>query len=423
MRVAIWALGGALAFGLLAVVNHGAGVSELARVAWPTVRVEIVGEPEVVMRYRTDSCPAAGGMDLPDMPARAVRRPGDEWILLFAGNAPDYYVLVGPDFARLRRDCTRPVLRSGDSPAPHTFDHQEWILSVYREGRILHALVHNEYHDPTAPNCKPGATDPSNPCWYNAITYAASRDGGRTFLQPQAPGHVVAAPPIPWNPLSPQPCRRGPCPPPPYGYFGASNIVRGADGYYYAMFMAIPDPAQPAFRGTCLMRTATLADPASWRAWDGEGFTLPMPSPYDEEGNPRPTGLPPCTFVAPETIGTLHESLTYNAYLGMYILVGSAVFSVDGVLTCGVFFSLSPDLLRWSPPRLIMPTKLPYSPCNPDGTPDGSLIYPSLIDHDSPSPSFEVTGQEPYLYFVRWNSGLDRDLLRVRLRFTVEPEL
>lgn len=386
----------------------------------PPVRVEVVGEPEVVMRYRRDSCRAAGGWDLPDMPARAVRRPGDEWILLFAGNAPGFYVLLGPDFGSLRRDCSSPVLRSGDSPYPHTFDNQEWIISVYREERTLHALVHNEFHDPHAPTCKAGATDPSNPCWYNAITYAVSLDGGRTFQQLPAPHHVVAAAPHPWNPVSPQPCRRGSCPPPPYGYFGGSNIVRGPDGYYYAMFMAIPDPARTALRGTCLMRTATLADPSSWRAWDGTGFNLPMPSPYDAEGNPRPTGLPPCTFVAPQTIGTLHESLTYNDYLGSYILVGSGVFPVDGALTCGVFFSLSRDLLHWSQPHLIFPTKLPYPPCTADGTPDGSLLYPSLIDHGDVTPNFEVTGQSPYLYVVRWNSGLDRDLLRIRLRLVVE---
>ena len=395
--------------------------SGAAAAAWPLVQVEVLGEPEVVMHYRSESCRAAGGLDLPDVPVRAVRRPGDEWILLFAGNAPDYYLLVGPDFDQLQRDCSQPVLRSGDSPYAHTFDNQEWILAVYREGRILHAFVHNEYHDPYAPNCRPGVTDPSNRCWYNAITYAASRDGGRTFLHRPAPAHVVAAPPIPWDPTPPQPCPRGTCPPPPYGYFGPSNIVQGQDGFYYTMFMSIPDPARPAFRGTCLMRTADLADPASWRAWDGEGFNLSMASPYDADGNPQPTGLPPCALVAPETIGTLHQSLTYNAYLGLYILVGSEVFPVNRVPTCGIFFSLSPDLLRWSPPQLIMPTKLPYPPCNPDGRPDGSLIYPSLIDHEDVTSSFEVTGRTPHLYFVRWNSGLDRDLLRVQLRFALVP--
>ncbi len=389
--------------------------------AWPTVRVEVLGEPEVVMRYRRESCRAAQGLDLPDMPARALRRPGDEAIVLFAGNAPRFYVLVGPDFDSLRRDCSAPVLVSGDSPHPPTFDHQEWIVAVYREGGVIHALVHNEYHDPFAANCRPGVTDPSNPCWYNVLTYAVSYDGGRTFVQPRAPYHVVAAPPIPWSPEPPKPCRRGPCAPPPYGYFGSSNIVRGPDGAYYAMFMAIPDPAQPERRGSCLMRTPNLADPSSWRAWDGAGFNLPMPSPYDAYGHPQPTGLPPCTPVSPQAIGTLHESLTFNTYLGHYLLVGSGVFSGDGELVCGVYFSLSKDLINWSPAQLMLRTKLPYPPCNPDGLPDGSLIYPSLIDHADSSPNFEFTGQTPYLYFVRWNSGLDRDLMRVQIRLEIVP--
>ena len=388
--------------------------------AWPQVKVEVVGEPELVMVYRRDSCRAALGWDLPDMPARALRRPGDEALVLFAGNAPRFYVLVGPDFRNLRRDCSGPVLVSGNSWLPHTFEHQEWILAVYREGDVIHALVHNEYHDPWAPNCKPGFTDPSNPCWYNAITYAVSTDGGRSFIQLPAPGHVVAAPPLPWSPEPPQPCRRGPCPPPPYGYFSPSNIVRGRDGFYYALFMAIPDPAQPT-QGTCLMRTSNLADPSSWRAWDGQGFNLPMPSPYDEEGNPVPTGRPACTPVSPRAIGSLHDSLTFNTYLGHYVLVGSGVLSVGGEVVCGVYFSLSKDLVTWSPASLILRTKLPYPPCNPDGLPDGSILYPSLIDHGDTSPNFEFTGRTPYLYFVRWNSGLDRDLLRVQLRFHLAP--
>ena len=33
-------------------------------------------------------------------------------------------------------------------------------------------------------------------------------------------------------------------------------------------------------RGMCVIRTATLDDPTSWRAWDGAGFDLQMTSPY-----------------------------------------------------------------------------------------------------------------------------------------------
>lgn len=49
-----------------------------------------------------------------------------------------------------------------------------------------------------------------------------------------------------------------------------------------------------------------------------------------------------------------------------------------------------------------------------------SILYPSVIDHEDETPSFERSGRTPYLYFVRWNRGLDRDLVRVPLAFEVK---
>ncbi|MEM1378306.1 MAG: hypothetical protein AAGG69_13050 [Pseudomonadota bacterium] len=45
-------------------------------------------------------------------------------------------------------------------------------------------------------------------------------------------------------------------------------------------------------------------------------------------------------------------------------------------------------------------------------------LYPTLIDHDSPSRNFETADEDMYLYFTRLNNGqggLDRDLVRVRV--------
>ena len=389
---------------IAAAIATGAG----ARAAGdPQVEVSL-GTPEVVMDYSAMTCRAAAGLDLPDVQARALRR-ADGSLLLVSGNAPVNYSLSGPDFQHLTRDCAA-LLVSGDSPAAHTFDNQEWLLSVFRDGEVVHALVHNEYHDPVAPNCRPGVTDPSNPCWYNGITYARSDDGGRTFTQRAAPQHVVAALPNPWNPAS---VPRGA--PPPHGYFTPSNIVRGADGAYYSMFMSISDPAAST-QGQCVMRSEDLADPSSWRAWDGTGYNLPMPSPYDAQGKPAPTGRPACTPVSPGTIAGMGGSLTFNTYLERFILVGNGVFSPAGTPVCGSWFSLSTDLLHWSAPQLLMPGKLPYPPCDA-GTPEGSLIYPSLIDHGDSDVNFQRTGATPHLYYVRWNQGLDRDLLRVPVTF------
>lgn len=87
-----------------------------------------------------------------------------------------------------------------------------------------------------------------------------------------------------------------------------------------------------------------------------------------------------------------------------------------GSLTCGTWVAVSPDLRAWTTRTLVRQHPLPHPPCqHAPNNPHGSLLYPSLIDHDSESDSFETTGRHPWLYFVRWNSGLDRDLLRVRL--------
>src|SRR5262249_2913854 len=235
------------------------------------------GREETVFTWVTDSCES---LDVPDVPAHAVRL-ADGTLTLADGDAPRNYAMFGADFSSLHRNCG-VALASDDDATGQSYDNQEWIHSVYREGSIIHALIHNEYHDPVSPNCSPGNSSPGNPCWYNSISYASSVDGGHTFTHVTPPGHVVAPPPIRWDPQGP---------PPPHGYFNPSNIVLRQDGFYYSMFMAIDRAATQ--QGLCVMRTKTLNDPASWRAWDGSGFNLQMTDPY--------TGPPAaiCSIVVP----------------------------------------------------------------------------------------------------------------------------
>jgi hypothetical protein len=357
-----------------------------------------LGEPEIVFRYRSDRC---DDMDLPDMTARAVRM-SDGTIALYSGNAPQAYASFGPDFDALRRSCV-PTLVSADDVTPQSFNNQEWLSTVYREGARFHAIVHNEYHDPQHPNCRQGDTSPANPCWYNALTYAWSGDG-RTFVQPASPSHVVAGPPQIWD-------ASGPRAPGPYGYFAPSNILRLPDGYYYAMFFTIPERDNPQKRGSCVMRTRELGDPASWRAWDGTGFNVAMPSPYTAAA----TGVA-CTIVIPHGID---GSLTYNTYLERYLYVGATGAMVDGAVTCGFLFALSDDLITWSAPRVLKQAPVLFPPCG-SGPNVGREFYPSLIDHADTSVNFEFTGQTPHLYYMRYNdNALDRDLVRVPVTITI----
>ncbi len=352
------------------------------------------GPEETVFSHATDACEP---LDVPDTPAHAVRLP-DGSIFLDDGDAPHVYGMFGTGFSSLHRDCTAPLLTSDDLSTADTFDNQEWVESVYRAGDTIHGLIHNEFHDPIAPDCKVGDSSPANPCWYNSITYGLSTDGGHTFTHATPPGHVLAPPSQQWNPQGP---------PPPYGYFEPSNIVLAQNSFYYAVFGAI---ARDGPQNVCVMRTKTLDDPTSWRAWDGAGFNLQMTDPY--------TSPPPalCAAVAP---GLAQPTLTYNTYLQMYMMLGSG--GVGNI--CGAAYALSSDLIHWTAFQIIKTAYFPYAPCLPPGGNGFLNSYFSLIDHSDTTVNFERPGQTPFMYYTRsqWANGgtLNRDLVRVPVVITL----
>jgi hypothetical protein len=376
-----------------------------------------LGTEELVFDYRSDRCE---DLDLPDVFAHAIKT--SNGIMLVSGNAPVNYFLFGNDFNSLERSCS-PALISGDQWEVDAFDHQEWITSVYSEdGKTIHALVHNEYHDPYAIKCKQGITDPSNPCWYNFISYAKSTDGGITFGQPASPNHLVAMLPFKWNPDA---APRGA--PPPHGYMGPSNIIKHL-GYFYCMMFGLTSNTDANKSGTCIMRTDDLTSPGSWKIWDGEGFNIPLLNPYASPPQDSSAYLP--TFVGPNTLRGLHGSLTWNSYLNQFMLVGTGVYPVNGTETCGFYFSLSDDLLNWSQPQLLRETLLGWSPCarqNPEQAAKNirQEAYPSLIDHDAPDLSFTSADSTVFLYFMQnmdnWEQGgwgYRRNLVRIPVRFS-----
>ena len=174
------------------------------------------------------------------------------------------------------------------------------------------------------------------------------------------------------------------------------------DGFYYSLFAA---NAKNGPQGVCVMRTQTLGDPTSWRAWDGTGFNLQMTDPY--------TGPPPamCAQVAP---GVAEPTLTYNSYLGKYMMVASAVVGNS----CGAGYSLSSDLTHWTDFQIMRSAYFTCAPCLP---PAGSNVttYFSIINQSDSTPNFEMAGQKPYLYYTRFNDlDLNRDLVRVPVVIT-----
>jgi hypothetical protein len=355
-----------------------------------------LGTEETVFKYSTDHCEQ---FDLPDVPAHVVRL-ADGTLAMMAAAAPRNHIMFGADFSSLHRDCTEAGLVSDDNYYPDTYDNQEWIHSIYREGGVIHGLVTNEYHDPFAVNCAPGDTLPGNPCWYNSITYAFSTNGGQSFTHATPPQHVIAPPWLKWDPTGT---------PHPYGYFFPSNILLAGDGFHYSLFLGV-DPTGSS--RTCLMRTLTLGDPASWRAWDGAGFNLQMTSPYT---GPAPVMCSP--VASPPNLLSL-PTLTYNTYLQKYVAISGEQVAGPTEFLCGFFYSISSDLINWAPLRLVREAHVPWSPeCFPSGT--IGATFPSFIDHADTTVNFERPGRTPYLYYTRFNDrAFDRDLVRVPVTIT-----
>lgn len=367
----------------------------LALPLWPRVgeaagparelRLDLSGEPEAVTLHARDACAPD---DIPDAPARAIRTAGGG-VRLFAAHHVNR-ALSGPTLDTVRPDC-RVAYEGAGAGDPARFDDKAWIAALHTaDGVAVHALVHDEFHGHRRPALCPSGRYMD--CWYNAITYAVSGDGGLTFTRPEPPRHLVAALPYPFA------GDRGRH----VGYFSPSNIVAAADGFLYALIFATALDTQAA--GNCLIRTDRPDDPGSWRAWDGSGFTVRFADPYQ---GADPAGHV-CAPVGRGVLGAPVGSLTRHRPSGLWL----AVFSGDG----GLYTATSADLIRWSPARLAWRAAgLANARCGA-----GPIVaYPSLLDPDSPSPTFADTGDGAWLYYTRFNLtdcrvSMNRDLMRVR---------
>jgi hypothetical protein len=354
-----------------------------------------------VFDWTFDRCES---IDIPDAPARAFRDATGHTQLLAS-----HYVtrrMVGFDLNGVRHSCA-VLLTSQGNPDPSAYDDRQWITAPYTlDGQTIYTLLHNEYQGWNHNQCD-FTTGPNIwKCFFASLGFAKSTDGGRTYVKTPAPSGVVAGASYPYAANSG-----------PQGIVQPSNIVYRPDGYYYVLAGAYPYGAQQA--GTCLLRTHTLNDPTSWRAWDGTGFSVRFIDPYAEPSEPPAAHV--CAPVSPNEIGTMSESLTYNTYFGKYMLVGmnNGPDPATGAQVNGVFYSLSDDLIHWQLRTLLMQAESgsTFQCGQPNPIKDPSLLFPG-----SPSRNFEITSQNNYLYFTRWNiiyysggcyESLDRDLIRI----------
>ncbi len=351
-------------------------------VAVAQVSVEL-GPEETVMAWNDGE--RCGMEDIPDQPARIFADASGR-VHLLAGHF-ELYQSTGDNLKAVARTCSAPVFSSHHNADPRAYDDMEWLWSIYTlDGQTIYGLVHDEYHGWEHGNCN--SSDLFN-CWWNAVTMVTSGDAGASFRHEAPllpPAHVIASSPYDYDPAN----TTG-----PFGFFEPSNVLQSG-GHYYSLVHVETKNAQQW--GACLMRTGDLADPTSWRAWDGTGFSIVLDR-----------GI--CPPLDRDQIGKMASSLTYNTYLRGNVLVGS-----DGGPT-DFHFAVSDSLTSWPTRQLLMATDVWWTP--------GAMQrrgYPSLLQPGDPSRSFERTGRSPYLYYTYWDVAAgtySRDLRRRRIRFTV----
>lgn len=360
----------------------------------PYVAVLPTGEvPQVVFRHASDACDPA---DIPDAPARAFR--DEVGTVTFLATHWRNRRLRGDSLLTLRPDCA-VVFEGAADARPEQFNDRLWIASTWTaDGKTVHALVHSEYQGHRHPGQCP--TGRYIDCWYNVISQAVSRDGGRSFRFEKMPPPIVAAVPYRYD----RNAKRH------VGFFSPTNILEHERAWYAMVFT---EGAGEQRRGNCLLRTTRIAEPSAWRAWRGDGFNTAFADPYTDDPKPKQHLCSPLpTLNSPVKAVLRHEPS------GAFIAVMARVRKeADGRQRSVVIASASWDLLKWSQPSIVV--EVPY-----DCAGQAPVAYPSILDPRSGDRNFSTVGNSAMLFYTRFNlkdcrQTMNRDLLRLPVKILI----
>ena len=247
----------------LAILSGFLSVSAALAQPLPGLQIDVIGEPAPALQRQSSACDAR---DYPDTPARAIRL-FDGRVQLYATDRENR-VNFGADLLHLQHDCA-VVYRGGGNDDPSAYDDRSWLASPWTDdGQTIWAVLHNEFHGQLRKALCP--TERYMDCWFNALTLAVSRDGGRSFQR--APGDaLVAALPYRYDDVG-----LG-----HHGYFNPSNIVSVRGDRYMFAFATRANAQRP---GNCLLRTDAIDRAISWRGWDGTAFAVRFVDPVCRAG-------------------------------------------------------------------------------------------------------------------------------------------
>lgn len=338
----------------------------------------LLGVPQPVF----DTRQGCEQIDIPDAPAHAFRD-AENAVHLFA----THYVaraMVGPSLDQVKHDC-RVIYRSPHDPDPAHFLDTNWLSSFYTDdGAKIAALVHSEYHGFEHPAMCGDLRNPNrtDDCAWTAITFAESRNGGYSFAEPGPPANLVATIPYRYDPDN----KGG-----PQGYDSPTNILK--IGRFYYAFINVWRAYRAQRYGPCLIRTADLFDPSSWRAWNGTDFAIQFINPY--AGRDADATQHVCPPVVPGTL----DSLAVDERTGIFL---ADMYVKDDRYGegSGLYMTASRDLIRWSKPSLVASTNSLLR-SEPGG--HWSYLYFTLLDPASTDRNFTTVSSMPYVYYVRFD--------------------
>jgi hypothetical protein len=333
------------------------------------VRLAVTGQREILFDSSRDGCEP---IDMPDINPRAFRDDKGHvavFALHFVNRA-----FRGPDLDHLKLDCS-VVLPSHFDPDPSHYDDRNYITATWTtDGSRITALVHHEYHADDHKNCA-GKTDLA--CWYNSVLAYHSSDAGHSFTK----DHPLVVASAPFGQEIEQGRHRG--------FFNPSNIF--SDGTYEYFFAATTGWQGQPF-GACLFRSDRPTDPASWRAFDGQAFSIRYADPYTVKISAPKACAPISPFVFP--VGAVVRDLK----TGLWIAVFQAARNEGAFPVDGFYDATSRDLLHWGPPRLLVAGKTLFSDLCAAGP--SIIAYPSVLDPQAKGRNFDNIGDDAYLYYT-----------------------
>ncbi|MBA1154525.1 hypothetical protein [Microvirga mediterraneensis] len=359
-------------------------------IAGEELRFSVSPEPEVVYSYERQRC---DWRTIPDSPARAYRR-RDGSLALIAAHFRNR-VLEGSNFDDLRTDCSL-VSQGEESADPAALNDRFWIQSLIplEDGRVL-GLASQEFsglrHDGL---CAKGLGKPE--CWYLSLVALEANERDFSFTLLPRERRLVAGS-----------NKRFDTGTKAAGFLTLSNTVFDGEHAYFIAWTE--DAAEPGGRGNCLFRAPRSDLVTGWRMMSAGRFVYP-PNPYPVDGQ-KPIQAT-CDRLGNGDITGKVRSLVRLESRKLWMVVWST--RVDD--TGGVYYATSPDLRNWSPAALLAPFDPPWGSTEKKAYYD----YPSIIDHDSPSPVFQTAGRTFYLYLTRFNwqakrPTMNRDLVRFKV--------